>query len=82
MILNKKKKINYINERFNEMNNEINTLKTDNTELRSLLNDMETKLLELQFNGDDNDSESSVEKVVTKTTAPTTSADKRRSRMS
>jgi hypothetical protein len=86
MIFHKKKEIDYINERFNEMNNEINTLKSDNTELRSQLNEMETKLLELQFNGDGNDSESSEEKVVvTKqtnntTTTTTSAADKRRSR--
>jgi hypothetical protein len=54
MIFHKKKEIDYINERFNEMTNEISTLKSDNTELRALLNQMETKLLEMQFNGDDN----------------------------
>jgi len=69
MIFHKKKEIDYINERFNEMTNEISTLKSDNTELRALLNQMETKLLEMQFNGDDNasyESEESVKKTPTK----------------
>ena len=69
MIFHKKKEIDYINERFNEMTNEISTLKSDNTELRALLNQMETKLLEMQFNGDDNasyESEESVKKATTK----------------
>jgi len=69
MIFHKKKEIDYINERFNEMTNEISTLKSDNTELRALLNQMETKLLEMQFNGDDNasyESEESVKKTTTK----------------
>jgi hypothetical protein len=77
MVHHKKKEIDYINERFNEMNNEIITLKSDNTELRALLDKMETKLLELQFNGDDNasyESEESVKKVVTKQTPTTTAA--------
>ena len=74
MAHHKKKEIDYINERFNEMNNEIITLKSDNTDLRALLDKMETKLLELQFNGDDNasyESEESVKKVVTKQTPVT-----------
>jgi len=77
MVHHKKKEIDYINERFNEMTNEINTLKLNNTDLRSLLDKMETKLLELQFNGDDNasyESEESVKKVVTKQTPVATTS--------
>jgi hypothetical protein len=62
----KKKEIDYINERFNEMTTEINTLKFANTELRSLVDRMETKILELQFNGDDAESYESEVKVTKK----------------
>jgi hypothetical protein len=74
MINYKKKEIDYINERFTEMSNEINTLKSSNTELKSLLDRVETKLLELQFNGDDNasyESEVSIKKNVIKQTSAT-----------
>jgi archaellum component FlaC len=74
MINYKKKEIDYINERFTEMSNEINTLKSSNTELKSLLDRVETKLLELQFNGDDNasyESEVSIKKNVFKQTSAT-----------
>ena len=85
MIFHKKKEIDYINERFSEMTNEINTLKSDNSNLRILLDKVETRLLELQFNGDDNasyESEESVKKVVTKQTpvATTTSPEKKNRR--
>jgi len=74
MINYKKKEIDYINERFTEMSNEINTLKSSNIELKSLLDRVETKLLELQFNGDDNasyESEVSIKKNVIKQTSAT-----------
>jgi hypothetical protein len=77
MIFQTKKEIDYINERFNEMTNEISILKSDNTELRALLNQMETKLLEMQFNGDDNasyESEESIKKTPAKQVSQSTSA--------
>jgi len=73
MAYHKKKEIDYINERFSEMTNEISILKSSNNELKSLIDQMEKKLLEWEIN-DDNVSESSEEKVVTKAAPPQTSA--------
>jgi hypothetical protein len=74
MAYHKKKEIDYINERFNEMTNEISILKSSNNELKSLVDQMEKKLLEWEINDDDNASKSSEEKVVTKAAPPPTSA--------
>lgn len=78
MIFHKKKEIDYINERFSEMNNEISSLKIDNLELKSLVTQMEKKLLEWEINDEDNASESSEEKVVVNKVAPPTPAAKNR----
>jgi ATP-dependent Lon protease len=73
-----KEQMDYINERFTEMQCELHNLRSDNDELRDLVNKLEKKLVDLEII-DEGDEEVEV-KVITTKPEPVTSTSKRRTR--